>query len=363
MSVLPEEVNNTLIKLLQGFASPDNAIRSAAEDALNNNWITPEHIEMLLMFLAEQSAYSQDFTAAGLSAVLFRKLALRAPPSSKTIIIAKNITHISKDALAQIRNTLLKGFISERPNNIRHKLSDAIAECALEELSAWPELLQTLFEAIKNTDPNFRESSFRIFASMPHLINSIDITSALPIFESGFTDLSDDVKIAAVTAFVGYFKQLPKSNWSKLGILLPSLLNSLPRFLDDGKDEALAAVFESLIELVELAPKLFKDMFDQIIQFADMVIKNKDLEPSARTTALELLTVFSECAPQMCKNNANYAPSLVLDTLIMMTEVSIDDEQASEWLSSNDVEEDNEENTYDMARQASFGPCRIEIEW
>ncbi|CDO95472.1 unnamed protein product [Kluyveromyces dobzhanskii CBS 2104] len=352
MSVLPDEVNSTLVKLLQGFASPDNSIRSAAEDALNNNWITPEHIEVLLMFLAEQSAFSDDLTTAGLSAVLFRKLALRAPPSSKTIIIAKNITHISKEALTQIRNTLLKGFISQRPNNIRHKLSDAIAECALEELPEWPALLQTLFEVIKNTDPNFRESSFRIFSSMPHLINSIDIGHALPIFESGFTDPSDDVKIAAVTAFVGYFKQLPKNNWAKLGVLLPSLLNSLPKFLDDGKDEALAAVFESLIELVELAPKLFKDMFDQIIQFADMVIKNKDLETSARTTALELLTVFSECAPQMCKNNQNYASTLVLDTLVMMTEVSFDDEQAVEWQNSNDIEEDSEENTYDMARQA-----------
>lgn len=352
MSVLPDEVNSTLVKLLQGFASPDNATRSAAEDALNNNWITPEHIEVLLMFLAEQSAYSQDFTSAALSAVLFRKLALRAPPSSKTIIIAKNITHISKEALTQIRDTLLKGFVSERPNSIRHKLSDAIAECALEELPEWSALLQTLFGAIENSDPNFRESSFRILSTVPHLINSIELSSALPIFEAGFTDSNDDVKIAAVTAFVGYFKQLPKSNWAKLGVLLPSLLNSLPKFLDDGKDEALASVFESLIELVELAPKLFRDMFDQIIQFSDIVIKNKDLEPSARTTALELLTVFSECAPQMCKSNPTYAQSLVLDTLIMMTEVSIDDEQALEWQSSNDVEEDSEENTYDMARQS-----------
>lgn len=109
--------------------------------------------------------------------------------------------------------------------------------------------------------------------TVPYLITAVDINSILPIFQSGFTDASDNVKIAAVTAFVGYFKQLPKSEWSKLGILLPSLLNSLPRFLDDGKDDALASVFESLIELVELAPKLFKDMFDQIIQFTDMVIK------------------------------------------------------------------------------------------
>ncbi|AET40396.1 importin PSE1 Ecym_5663 [Eremothecium cymbalariae DBVPG len=352
MSALSSDVNSTLVNVLNGFGSADNNVRAAAEETLNSQWITEENIQVLLVFLAEQAAYSEDLTLASLSAVLFRKLALRAPPSSKTVIIAKNITHISKEALTQIRGTLLKGFVSERSDGIRHKLSDAIAECAQDDLPEWPELLQTLFEATKNPNANFRESSFRIFTTVPHLINAIDINNALPIFEAGFTDTEDNVKIATVTAFVGYFKQLPKIHWSKLGVLLPSLLNSLPKFLDDGKDDALTAVFESLIELVELAPKLFKNMFDQMIQFTDIVIKNKDLETSARTTALELLTVFSECAPQMCKSNPNYAQSLIMDTLLMMTEVSVDDEQALEWQNSDDVEEDDEEAAYDNARQA-----------
>ncbi|SCU98803.1 LAMI_0F16292g1_1 [Lachancea mirantina] len=352
MSALPADVNSTLISVLTGFASPDNSIRAAAEETLNGSWITPENIDVLLIFLSEQAAFSGELTLAALSAVLFRKLALRAPPSSKTVIIAKNITHISNEALTQIRNTLLKGFIAERPGGIRHKLSDAIAECAQEDLPEWSDLLQTLFEAIKNPEASFRESSFRILTNVPHLINALDFSNVVPIFEAGFTDENDNVKIAAVTAFVGYFKQLPKAHWAKLGVLLPSLLNSLPKFLDDGKDDALASVFESLIELVELAPKLFKSMFDQMIQFTDMVIKNKDLETSARTTALELLTAFSESAPQMCKSNSEYAKSIIMNTLVMMTEVSIDDDQASEWQNSDDTEEDEEEVTYDHARQA-----------
>lgn len=352
MSALPGEVNNTLISVLHGFASADNETRAAAEKALNQDWITAANIEVLLIFLSEQASYSQDLTSAALSAVLFRKLALRAPPSSKTVIIAKNITQISANGLSQVRATLLKGFVSERPANIRHKLSDAISECAQEDLPEWPELLQTLIEALKNDDPNFRESSFRILSVVPHLINAVDVVNILPVFEAGFTDSNDDVKIASVTAFVGYFKQLPKAHWSKIGVLLPSLLNSLPKFLDDGKDDALASVFESLIELVELAPKLFKDMFDQLIQFASIVIKLTDLETPARTTALELLTVFSENSPQMCKTNPNYAQSMIMATLLMMTEVSIDDDDATDWRESDDAEDEEEEVAYDHARQA-----------
>lgn len=352
MSALPDEVNSSLINVLHGFASADNETRAAAEKTLNQEWITASNIEILLIFLSEQAAFSQDLTSAALSAVLFRKLALRAPPSSKTVIIAKNITQISGNGLNQIRSTLLKGFISERPSNIRHKLSDAIAECAQEDLPEWAELLQTLIEALKNDDPNFRESSFRILSTVPHLVNNVDVLNILPLFEAGFTDSNDDVKIASVTAFVGYFKQLPKAHWSKIGILLPSLLNSLPKFLDDGKEDALASVFESLIELVELAPKLFKDMFDQLIQFACIVIKLTDLETPARTTALELLTVFSENSPQMCKSNPNYAQSMIMATLLMITEVSIDDDDATDWRDSDDAEDEEEEVAYDHARQA-----------
>ncbi|CAL9729300.1 importin subunit beta-3 [Monosporozyma unispora] len=353
MIELPAEITNTLLQILQGFASPNNEIRAAAEKSLNDDWITPDKIQVLLVFLAIQAAFSPDFTTAALSAVLFRKLALRAPPESNTVIIAKNITNIDKQTLDAIRETLLAGFLSERPKDIRHKLSDAIAECAQESMPDWPELIQAIMECLQKDGniSNFKESSFRILTSVPHLINTVNVNTILPIFENGFTDANDEVKISAVTAFVGYFKQLPKSTWSKIGVLLPSLLNSLPKFLDDNKDEALAAVFESLIELVELAPRLFKDMFDQIIQFCGIVIKNKDLENMSRTTALELLTVFSENAPHMCKSNPNYANTLVQSTLIMMTEVSFDDDDATEWKESDDTD-DEDEVTYDHARQA-----------
>lgn len=351
MSVLPDEVNSTLLEVLHGFTSPDNEVRAQAEATLNQQWITSENIEVLLMFLAEQASFPSDHTISALSAVLFRKLALRAPPLSKTIIIAKNITHISPNVLTQIRATLLKGFTSDKPSTIRHKLSDAIAECAQDDLPPWPELLNTVVDCLGGSNDDYKESSFRILASVPHLVNEVEVTNILSLFERGFVDHNDDVRIASVTAFVGYFKQLPKEHWQKIGMLLPSLLNSLPRFLDDGKDEALVSIFESLIELVELAPKLFKDLFDNIMQFVNIVIKNGGLDTSARTTALEFLTVFSENAPQMCKSNENYAHSLIMNSLLMMTEVSLDDEEALEWQQSDDTDEE-EEATYDHARQA-----------
>ena len=70
-----------------------------------------------------------------------------------------------------------------------------------------------------------------------------------------------------------HFQKTPKNTWKLLSPLLPNLLNSLPRFLQNGQDHALASVLEALIDLVELAPKMFKDMFPTIIEFCSAVAK------------------------------------------------------------------------------------------
>ena len=53
MSLLPPELGVELSQLLQALQSSDNAIRSQAEEHLQNNWTVPRP-EVLLMGLAEQ---------------------------------------------------------------------------------------------------------------------------------------------------------------------------------------------------------------------------------------------------------------------------------------------------------------------
>lgn len=59
MSVLPAEVQGALSQLLQALASPDNSLRSQAEEQLNNDWTTNQP-DMLLMGLVEQLQASED---------------------------------------------------------------------------------------------------------------------------------------------------------------------------------------------------------------------------------------------------------------------------------------------------------------
>lgn len=352
MSTLTPDVTNALLELLQGLASSENAVRTAAEQSLNKQWCVKDHVDVLLVFLSQQATAGASDVHKSFAAVLFRRIAIRSPPNLKSVV-ERTVSGINPAALDEIRANFIQGFTATQSNNVRHKIADVIAEVAKEDVPGeWPDLLGTLFQATKNPDASYRESAFRIFAANPAILPHSHMQDVLTVYQSGFEDSNDDVRIAACSAFVGFFQILPKRAWPQVQSLLPSLMNSLPRLLDNGKEAYLASVLEALIDLVDTAPKLFKDMFPTIIEFCSAVVNNKELESSARLSALELLTAFSESSPKMCKATPAYTQAIVYLTLNLMTEVCPDDDEAAEWNNADNTDDDDEEVEYDSARQS-----------
>lgn len=351
---LSDSTISELNRLLEGLISTENEPRRAAEEALEREWRSPGKVDILLLYLANNSVESSNETLRSFCAVLFRRLAIRSPKKMGTVI-DRTIAELDEQVKLQIRDVLLRGFVAPQSGTVRRKLADAIAEVAKEDCSPpglWPSLLPTLFEAVTSQTASMRECAFRVFSSCPEIIDSDLVPKALSVFEAGFDDTEDDVRISACTAFVSYFRESPKKVWLSMSPLLPSLLNSLPRFLSNGKDDALANVLENLIELVEMAPKMFKDMFPVMIEFCSTVCKNRDLDGSARLAALELMTMFSEVSPGMCRLTATYSSTMVLVNLALLTEVSIDDEEAADWNNNDNTEDDEDEPEYEAARQS-----------
>jgi hypothetical protein len=66
MSLLPPEVHTALSQLLRALSTPDNAVRSQAEDQLNNEWVQNKP-DVLLMGLAEQIGGAEDTLVSSLS--------------------------------------------------------------------------------------------------------------------------------------------------------------------------------------------------------------------------------------------------------------------------------------------------------
>lgn len=59
MSLLPPEVHAALSQLLRALTTPDNTVRSQAEEQLNNDWIQGRP-DVLLMGLVEQIHGAED---------------------------------------------------------------------------------------------------------------------------------------------------------------------------------------------------------------------------------------------------------------------------------------------------------------
>lgn len=345
---------HSLNQLLVGLMSIQNDHRRAAEEVLETEWRSPNKVGLLLLYLATNAADGSDTTIRSFCAILFRRMAIRSPKNLGSVI-DRTIGEIEEGIKSQIRDTLLRGFLSDQSAAVRRKLADAIAEVAREDTSprgTWPDLLPSLFNSASSQNANLRECAFRILSSCPEIIDRSFIDKVLILFETGFEDEDDDVRISACTAFVSFFRESPRNVWLAMSPLLPNLLNSLPRFLENSHDEALANVLESLVELAEMAPKMFKDMFSTIVDFCSTVCKNSDLDVNARLGALELLTTFAEVSPTMCKLTTTYASTMVMVNLSLLTEVSIDDEEAADWNNNDNTDDDEDEPEYEAARQS-----------
>lgn len=59
MSLLPPEIHTALSQLLRALSTPDNTVRSQAEEQLNNEWVQNKP-DVLLMGLAEQIGGAEE---------------------------------------------------------------------------------------------------------------------------------------------------------------------------------------------------------------------------------------------------------------------------------------------------------------
>ncbi|KAI4189513.1 MAG: hypothetical protein L6R41_001421 [Letrouitia leprolyta] len=340
MSVLPPEVHSALGVLLQGLQSPDNNIRARAEEQLTNEWIVTQ-ADILLMGLVEQIQGASEAGARSFAAVLFRRVATKTrkvPGSEESKDLFTTLSQPHKEA---IRQKSLDCLQNETLPHVRHKIGDAVAELARQlsdEGHSWPELLHALFLASQSLDAGQRESAFRIFATTPAIIEKQHEDNVVPAFTKGFKDSDIAVKIAAMEAFSSFFGSLQKKAQKKYYPLVPELLNILPPLKDTGDADGLMKAFIALIELVEEAATMFKPLFPNLVQFSISVIQDKDLGDTVRQNALELMGTFADYSPAMCKKDPSFTADMVTQCLSLMTDVGMDDDDAAEWNSTDDLE-------------------------
>lgn len=146
------------------------------------------------------------------------------------------------------------------------------------------------------------------------------------------------VRLAAVEAFASFFNSITKKSQAKYYALIPEILNILPPIKESGDTDNLSKAFVSLIELAEVAPKMFKGLFNSLVKFSISVVQEKELGDQTRQNALELMATFADYAPAMCKKDPNFTADMVTQCLSLMTDIGADDDDAAEWNSQEDLD-------------------------
>ena len=143
--MLPPEVQTSLTQLLQALSSGDNALRSQAEEQLNNDW-TANRPDILLMGLVEQIQGAEDaavgppickslqradyFQTRSFAAVLLRRIASKNRKDPNAADSKELFLCLGQNEKDFIRQRLLQCLVSEQMANVRHKIGDAVAEIA-----------------------------------------------------------------------------------------------------------------------------------------------------------------------------------------------------------------------------------------
>lgn len=138
-------------------------------------------------------------------------------------------------------------------------------------------------------------------------------------------------------AFASFFRSIQKKAQQRYYPLVAGILNVLPPLKESGDSENLIKALVVLIELAEVAAKMFKQEFHNLVTFSIAVIQDKDLGDQARQNALELMATFADYNPAMCRKDTDYTREMVTQCLRLMTDIGMDDEDAEEWNASEDV--------------------------
>ncbi|KAG6040769.1 hypothetical protein E4U41_007144 [Claviceps citrina] len=352
MSLLSAEVHAELAQLLQALQSADNATRSQAEEHLQNNW-TGERPEVLLVGLVEQLQGAGDNAARSFAAVIFRRIASK----TRKVDARNNVDmfySLAKDQAIVIRQKLLEALATEQDRTVRNKISDAVAEVArqyTDNNDSWPELLGVLFQLSQAPEVEKRENSFRVFKTTPGIIEKQHEETVLQAFHRGFQDDAVMVRLAAMEAFASFFSTISKKSQTRYYSLIPDVLNILPPIKDSQDSDDLSKALLALIDLAETAPKMFKQLFQSLVQFSVSVIQDKELDSICRQNALELMATFADYAPSMCRKDPSYTNDMITQCLSLMTDLGEDDDDAAEWLASDDLDQDESDQNHVAGEQ------------
>lgn len=223
----------------------------------------------------------------------------------------------------------------------------------------WPDLLSAVHECVQSPHAHLRESGLRIISTVSYLFigtgPQLNPKPMMHILHANLVDAdpnsaNEDVRVAAVEASVAVMiAVLDERNGvaGEFAGLVQDVLQALVQLQDEDK---LSSCLQSLTELAEYRPILFKKNLNDLLQFVSGIMSNESLLSTTQQVSAELLITLAEKNPKFVKKLPQFTATLVPALFAWMASL----EDVPTWYTTDDLshDDDDSDENYVYAEQA-----------
>lgn len=308
-----------------------------AKTLSNNNEERNQHEAMYHQLLAEKpellllsliaALKTQSTEIRTLAAVLLKK---QVSPSSNTF------QKLSPACLMLLKTELLASLNMQSERKIRELISEDIGLLGVSILTSdgsrgtWPELLPYVNQII-STGGVLRAAGLHILQAMfPYMFEEMMQNSAdlLIMFRAALHDEDYVTKLACLTAMTSLISVADTKPSLVFSHLVPDMLRSVDFILEKNTYSGSQAI-ESLTELVQSEPKLFKASFAKCVELTQHIFTKPGQDLGLKSLILEFAVSISERIPRQIQKNLQLGTGLLKMIFEMM--IAIDSDVDDSW--------------------------------
>ena len=262
-----------------------------------------------------------------LSAVLLKK---HLSPSSDTW------EKVSETGQHYIKSALLTFLSTESDRKIKELLSEDIGLLGVTILTSkgakgvWPELLPHVYLLIGTGGP-LRSAGLHILQAMfPYMFDEMmeNSTELMQIFRCSLEDEDYTTRLACLTAITSLLTVADSKKCLLFTELVPDMLRSVDFILEKNTYSGTKAM-DTLTELAQSEPKLFKSSFVSCIELVQHICKKPAIDIGIRNTALEFAVSIAERIPAQIQKKIELGTTLL--ALIFEMMLGIESEVDESW--------------------------------
>lgn len=158
----------------------------------------------------------------------------------------------------------------------------------------------------------------------------------MTIFTQALEDKELSVRVASLKATTSFLTSLDDSDLV-MGYqpLIPKILSTVVEALKENETQGRSAI-ESMIELTNIYPEVWKNHTQQLVNVVSQVIAQKNFEDGTRSAACEVVLALSSQMPASLRKIDETKSMFIPAIVQMMTEVEEDQET---WAQTHEEQE------------------------